>query len=300
MKGPGIQKIALGTAQFGSAYGATNKDGQISLGKASAILGMATRHGVDTVDTAIGYGESEEILGKAGVKNFKVVTKLPAVPDGERFVARWMEDQIRNSLKRLCLEKVHGVLLHRPTELTGMNGPRIFDSLLALQKEGLAEKIGVSVYHPEDLEISLGKWPFTIVQAPFNLLDRRLARSGWLVRLTDRQVELHVRSVFLQGLLLQPANQRPAPFARRPELWEKWQAWLRHYRLDPVDACLAFVQSHPGITRVIVGVDNPLQWESILSSPALSGEIPWPDIETEDEELILPYLWPKQVPAAVA
>lgn len=295
-----IQKIALGTAQFGSAYGATNKDGQVSLEKVSSILRLAVRHGVDTVDTAMGYGDSEVVLGLAGVNKFKVVTKLPPVPKGERFVAKWINAQIRDSLKRLNLEKVYGLLLHRPAELVGINGPKILDSLKALQREGLTDKIGISIYHPEELAAFVAKWPFSLVQAPFNLLDRRLAKTGWLGRLSDFGVELHVRSVFLQGLLLQPAQDIPGPFSRKPEVWKKWHAWLLHHGLHALDACLTYAKSFPEISRIIVGVDNPSQWESILFSRYLNVNVTWPEIETEEKDLILPYQWPKNLPESVS
>lgn len=288
------QKIALGTAQFGFPYGATNKDGQVSLEKVSSILGLAVQQGVDTIDTAMGYGDSEEVLGTAGVKKFRVVTKLPAVPTGERFIAKWVEGQVRNSLKRLRLKKVYGLLLHRPIDLTGTDGPKILDSLQALQKEGMVEKIGLSVYHPWELEALVGKWHLTLVQAPFNLLDRRLVRSNWLARLSEMGIEVHVRSVLLQGLLLQPAQEMPAPFGGHPKLWEGWQLWLREKGMRPLDACLAYVKSFPEIYRIVVGVDNLSQWESILNSPCVEGEMVWPNIETEDENLILPYRWEKK------
>jgi len=173
-----VQRLALGTVQFGVAYGVANNDGQVSLPEARQIVGLALGAGIDTIDTAIGYGDSERNLGKIGVPGFKVVTKLPALPDGVADVASWVNGQVDASLSRLGVSRIYGLLLHRPADLLGVNGPELFKTVCALRERSVVEKIGASVYAPEELETLTGKYRFDLVQGPLNILDRRLQRSG--------------------------------------------------------------------------------------------------------------------------
>jgi aryl-alcohol dehydrogenase-like predicted oxidoreductase len=286
-----MTRIALGTAQFGSAYGISNQSGQVSEENARKIISIAVARGVHTLDTAVGYGNSEAILGRIGVGSFRVITKLPALPEGVRSVGGWVREQVRLSIKRLKIKKLYGVLLHRPQDLTGEEGQKLYYSLCEIQKEGMSEKIGISVYHPAELEQLFGTFSFGLVQAPFNLIDRRLKKSGWLRRLSGEGVEVHVRSVFLQGLLLLPQLSIPPEFARWAGTWRNWQGWLEHNKVRALDACLAYVLSFPEIHRVVVGTEKPEQLEMILSSRPTRSSENWPDIESEDEDLILPYRW---------
>ncbi|MCZ8286739.1 MAG: aldo/keto reductase, partial [Bacteroidia bacterium] len=101
-------KLALGGAQFGLAYGVSNLSGQVSREAARDIVGLARTGGVDTIDTAIAYGDSEACLGEVGVSGFKVVTKLPALPGDVDGVEAWVRGQIEASLKRLGVTRIHG------------------------------------------------------------------------------------------------------------------------------------------------------------------------------------------------
>ena len=133
---------------------------------------------------------------------------------------------------------------------------------------------------------------FDVVQAPFNILDRRLIDSGWFGRLRDLGVELHVRSVFMQGLLLMPATLRPAKFHRWQPLWNEWDRWLRAHQLTPLEACLRYALSFNEIRRVIVGVDTPGQLKEIIAAAA--GELPPVPfgLRSTDVALLNPSNWP--------
>src|SRR5581483_2256099 len=105
-------------------------------------------------------------------------------------------------LLRLDVKTLYGLLLHRPQQLLGAEGPTLYQALQGLKKGGQVQKIGVSVYAPSELELLNLRYRFDLVQAPFNLVDRRLHTTGWLQRLKEDGVEIHTRSAFLQGLLL--------------------------------------------------------------------------------------------------
>jgi aryl-alcohol dehydrogenase-like predicted oxidoreductase len=285
------RRIALGTVQFGLAYGIANSTGQVAPAEAARMVALAAEAGIDTIDTAIGYGESERSLGQVGVAGFSVVTKLPSMPAGLGDVAGWVNAQIDGSLARLGIAQLHGVLLHSPLELLGDNGSTLFKALCGLKERSLARKIGVSVYAPTELENLMAKFRFDLVQAPLNLLDRRLAATGWLQRLKDRAVEVHTRSAFLQGLLLVPHGEAPTKFARWSGLLDRWHSWLQRHQTTAVRACLAYPLSLPEVDRVVVGADNAGQLRTILTDAALASKAPLPDLACDDEDLINPARW---------
>lgn len=284
-------KLALGTVQFGLPYGIANQTGQVSRDAARQILAYALDSGIDTLDTAISYGESEACLGEAGTKGFKLVTKLPTLPEGVADVGRWVNDQVQASLRRLQVGGIYSLLLHRSQQLAGSQGDALSNALQRLKDEGVVRKIGVSIYSPDELERTIRACPIDLVQAPFNLLDRRLHTSGWLARLHESGVEIHARSAFLQGLLLMPKSRISPAFKPWDTLWNRWHKWLEDNPTSAVEACLQFPSSFAEIDRVVVGVDSKAQLEELV----LAAETPrpdfLPDLACDDERLINPANW---------
>ncbi len=284
-------RLALGTVQFGLPYGIANQDGQVTRMAANAMLQLAATNGIDTLDTAVAYGESETCLGEVGTQGFKLVTKLPAVPDGCADVRGWIQEQVDASLARLGVSTVYGLLLHRPEQLLGTSGKALYQTLQVLKETGLVQKVGVSVYAPSELEALIPQYHFDLVQAPFNLMDRRLHTTGWLQRLKYEGVEIHTRSAFLQGLLLMPQTAIPPKFAPWSDLWGKWHEWLSGHNISAVQACLAFPLSVPEIDRVVVGADNVSQLVQIISAAASDVPSDLPDLSCDAENLINPARW---------
>lgn len=286
-----VSRLALGTAQFGQAYGVANSCGQVAPHAVAAILQLAAGQGVDTLDTAIAYGGSEAALGAAGVSAWRVITKLPALPEGTGDVARWVREQVQGSLARLRVAQLDGLLLHRPADLLGPCGGRLRDCLAGLKAAGMIAAAGVSIYDPRELDELWPQWQPEIVQAPCSVLDRRLLHSGWLPRLQRQGRRVHLRSVFLQGLLLMPAGRRPAFFARWQGLLDRWLAWCAARGVSPLQAALGFVCAVPGAERVIVGVDSPEQLREVLVAERPGAFEPPADLCSDDRELLEPSRW---------
>lgn len=284
-------RIGLGTAQFGLNYGIANRRGQVSHDEAKAILEHARSSGMDTLDTAIAYGDSEQRLGEIGIQDWQVVSKLPAVPEACSDVSQWVTDSLCKSLQRLKVKSLYGLLLHRPQQLLEQDGDRLYQASQQLKHDGLVQKIGVSIYEPAELDALCSRYQFDIVQAPFNIMDRRLIDSGWLSRLAEQGTELHVRSVFLQGLLLMTPSDRPKKFNRWASLWSKLENWLKQTGLTPLQACLRYALSFSEIDKVIIGVDSLNQLKEILQ--ATVG--PMPQVPKEllihDIDLLNPARW---------
>lgn len=189
-------RLALGTVQFGLAYGIANQIGQVSRGDAATILAAARAGGLDTLDTAIAYGDSETCLGAAGVAGWRIVSKLPTLPEDCAVVSDWVTMQLEGALRRLGVDSLHGLLLHNPRQLVGPAGNELAGALRKTRDNGQVERIGVSIYSPDDLAVIYPVLRPDLVQVPLNLIDRRLVDTGWLNRLADDGVEVHTRSCF--------------------------------------------------------------------------------------------------------
>lgn len=287
-----MSRLALGAAQFGMEYGIGNTSGQVTQEAVRDILEQAYVNGIDMLDTAITYGSSEQVLGAVGMSQWQVITKLPTLPDGISDVAAWAEGQVIASLNRLGISRLYGLLLHRPELLLGSHGNSLLKVFESLKAQGKVQKTGISIYTPNQLDQLDGLHQIDLVQSPLNLFDQRLITSGWLARLIDRGVEVHARSAFLQGLLLIPAYQRPKKFDRWGYVWEVWDHWLSQTGLSPLQACLRFALSVPGVSRVVVGVDSTTQLAEILENIVLDSlplQPAW--LRPLDEELVNPSCW---------
>lgn len=280
-------KLALGTVQFGQPYGIANTAGQVLPQEIASILGTARSNGIDTLDTAIAYGDSEARLGAAGIDGLRVVSKLPKLENGHGSI----EALVRASLDRLGIAALEGLLLHRSEDMAGPEGPAVFAAMASLRERGLVRRIGVSIYDPAELQAIVPRYAIDLVQAPFNALDQRLVSSGWLDRLQAAGVAVHTRSVFLQGLLLMAPDSRPTAFARWSAQWSAWDGWLAETATGAVAAALRVALSQSGIERVLVGVDTDKQLRDILDAAAGTGPIPPAGLATNDLDLINPARW---------
>ncbi len=285
-------RIAIGTVQFGLDYGVANKYGQVDLDEANEILKSADHKGIDTLDTSISYGVSEESLGKVGVGKFKVVTKLPPIPSSVEDVDEWAYDQMQSSLTRMNLQTAYGLLVHDTSQLFGSNGSKLAEAMLSLKKQGLVHKIGVSAYGPDEVASVFQKFQIDIIQVPFNVFDRRMLTTGWLQRLNDAGIEIHARSIFLQGLLLLKINEVPENFKKWGSLISFWHKWLEQNNSTALETCLHYPLSLPQIDRVIVGVDNNDQLKEIIEAfNPRNRPFIFPDISCDDELLLNPSNW---------
>jgi len=286
-------KLALGTVQFGLDYGVANKAGQVSLAEAQGVLSLASASGIDVLDTAIAYGTSEGVLGKVGVDRFRVVTKLPSLPSaGENDIAPWVRDQVEASLARLGQKQIYGLLLHRPNDLLGAQSKLLIEALIALKEAGVVQKVGISIYSPDELDAIRKKVQIDLVQAPVNVIDRRMETSGWLDRLKDDGVEVHARSVFLQGLLLMERGKIPQKFSRWSTLWDAWHGKLQNSGASPLAACLDYPLSLRQIDHVIVGVDAATQLAEIIqASNKTEADLDTSFMTSTDTNLISPSNW---------
>lgn len=284
-------KLALGTVQFGQEYGIANKDGKVSENQALSMINLASLSGIDTIDTAIAYGDSERCLGVIGVSDKKIITKLQSIPLKVLNTQDWIFNQVRDSLNRLNINSIYGLLLHDPDQLCSKKGEIIYKSLKKLQSEKIVEKIGISVYEPHQVIDAVKDYEIDIIQLPFNILDQRFRTSGLMHDLFSRGIEVHVRSIFLQGLLLMPYEQIPKKFLPWNNLFMDWHNWLKENSITPLEACISFGNSTKEIEKIVVGADNTNQLKQIIKATSISKIKNFPEISTDDMNLINPAKW---------
>lgn len=256
-------KLGLGTVQFGLDYGVSNNEGCTPVDEARRILDYAETVGIQVLDTSPSYGVSEQVLGEvaADPRPFKVVTKSRPQVSGPNE----LRTDLQESLRRLSRTRVYGLLVHRSSDLLSRNGAELYAELVRLKEQGIVEKIGVSVYTAAEIDALLEKYSIDLLQIPCNVMDQRLLVSGHLQTAKDRGIEIHARSVFLQGLLLMSPESLTRKFKSMVTPLRSYRRFIAERGLTPVCAALRFVLQIPEIDVVLCGVNTCSQLEEIVA-----------------------------------
>jgi aryl-alcohol dehydrogenase-like predicted oxidoreductase len=259
------KKIVLGTAQFGMDYGITNLQGKISMDLAHQILDDAVGMNINTLDTAISYGDSQSLLGQySNLTKFSIITKVPELDMPIKSSS--IINAIKSSLNILNKAHLEYCLLHRPEQLLQEGGGKIWKTLEQLKQDGLIGKIGCSVYEPEMIEMLIENFDLDVVQAPYSIFDRRLDSSGLLAKLNHLNIEVHVRSIFLQGLLLMPSHDLPSKFFSWRDAWINFEKWLEDGNINRMNALVNFALQDQRIDKVLVGVSSQNDLKQIAAA----------------------------------
>jgi aryl-alcohol dehydrogenase-like predicted oxidoreductase len=261
------------------------------------ILRRAWLSGVDMLDTAASYGQAEAVIGEMRPDDarFSMVTKCPPLADFrcdsgpvEQIVAR-----VRQSRELLKAEILDGLLVHHAPDLLDPVGPELFRNLVQLKMEGIVRRVGVSVYDPETLAAVLDRYPIEIVQLPLNVFDQRFIKCGAVALLRCRGIEVHVRSVFLQGNLIGEGSRLPNALSPVRNRIVQFQQRARDMGHSPASAALTFVAQCEGVTRVVIGVDSEQQLEESVEAfdRALTTSFDASDFNIDDLDIVDPRRW---------
>jgi len=294
------RRLGLGSVQWGMPYGIANRHGQPGQDVVAALVHRAIAAGIDVIDTAHEYGEAEARLGQTGAvpAGIRFITKTAVARDAGADRVAVAEAGFTASLQRLGRPAVAGLLMHDGDSLLAPDGERLWAWMQQQYRAGRAEKIGVSVYQPEALDRILDRYSLDIVQLPFSIYDQRFARQGLFDRLRAKGVEVHIRSSFLQGLLLLPAAELPPHFTALRPHQAKLHAACAALGLSPLAAALHFCLTEPRIDRVILGCETMAQLEQLLLATAEPADVTaLADFALNDESILLPMHWPAR-PAA--
>ncbi len=271
-------KLGLGTVQFGQAYGVSNTTGQVPKEEAARILARAAAGGVTLLDTAANYGDAEAVLAELNTAPFRIVTKTISVKNGvEAVIAR-----ARQSAQTL---KPDTLLVHAAADL---EDAKLWPALQALKTEGLFRKIGISTYYNDNPAALAARFKPDVMQLPFSILDQRLLADGSLKRLSELGVEVHARSLFLQGLLFMEEPPEKLAWATR-EL-RSVKSHIIKTGIPLLSAALHFVLQRPEIAIGLVGVTSVKELDAILAAPVPPG-LNWSGCAIRDEKILTPSLW---------
>tara|TARA_X000000950_G_scaffold284503_1_gene387785 strand:+ start:770 stop:1627 length:858 start_codon:yes stop_codon:yes gene_type:complete len=257
-----MNKIILGSANFGSKYGVTNTN-DCKILDVEDIIDFAKKNEIKAIDTAPDYGDSEIILGNTGVNQFKISTKVN-IPNHNNGLEKYLLNNVKTSLKRLKQKKVFSILFRKPGNLLNTRKIKLWNYAKELKSRGYFEKLGITIYDPEELHFTFNKLKPEIVQIPYNIFDQRFEKSGWLDKLHNENIIIQVRSVFLQGLLLCSYEDIPKNFKVYDKYWKAYKNWLSSENLTPIQACINFNLQNKKISNVIVGVESKKQLEEII------------------------------------
>lgn len=282
-------QLALGTVQFGLAYGIAGSGQAVPEAQVRQILAMAWERGVRTLDTAAAYGDIEPRLAAlCGRLPFQVVSKVPAIPDAltPEQAASWAVAQAAQSRQRLG-PLLAGLMCHRAEDLLGDRGQAVHAALHGwATSEGIA--LGASCYEPETLLSIHAQHPLAIAQLPGNALDQRLPQ---VISDALPGVDVHLRSAFLQGLLLMPQALGSARVPAAAAALQRWHGWCQAQAVSPLVGALSLVKSFKAVSTVVIGVETVAQFEDIATAWAAATPTLAPALAVDDPRVIDPRAW---------
>lgn len=279
-----MTRLSLGTAQWGTAYGATNTVGRLSDDSLGDIVAVAREWGIEDIDTASDYGDAHRRL-RPWARDFAITTKVRTSGD--------VGEQLFAALRDLDVDAVHSVLLHYWDEADDDDRQRAVRSLRRAVDDGLISRAGVSVYDEEGVDSAVTSFDrarvgLSALQVPANVLDRRLDASTVLSDLAAAGCEITVRSVFLQGLLLAESGGR----ADHPDVarFREWAATRGGGTL--ASACLEHVRSLAWASHVVIGVTSAPELSEVCEAwTSTEGRTAPQELGSSDSSLIDPRRW---------
>jgi len=273
-----VDKIGLGTVQFGLQYGISNDYGQTSSWEVEEILKYGQSCGLNTIDTASAYGTSEQVLGSNNLSGFNIVSKFLIKEDG-----RTLSDQLFKSLELLNLRSLYGYMAHRAIDV--IKFPELWRELKEYKNQGIIRKIGFSFNEIEEVDLVLSKGLIPdIVQVPYNYLDSRF--KNYMIELKDKGCEIHTRSAFLQGLFFANIDSLGTFFDELKPTLRK----LQENESDLPGKLLGYCVEKKFIDKVIVGVNNISQLKKNISGIEKMSDLP-PLKSKIKESLLIPSKW---------
>ena len=288
-------KIGLGAVQFGVDYGVSNTHGKTTKHEVSQILQFAYENGISVIDTATSYGSSESILGEVVTNDdWRFVTKTPNFSDNclNSTHVNQLQESFNQSLFNLRKKNIYGLLLHSCDDLLKPGGELIFREMERLREIGMVKKIGVSAYSSKQIAAILDKFNIDLIQLPINIFDQHLFVDGWLEKLKNKNVEIHARSTFLQGLLLMPRTSIPTYFLPIKEKIELFSKSAQELSLSKLELALGYVMGINEIDKIVVGVNTIEQLREIIEATQVKvNPMEFTDVSINNPIYTNPSLW---------
>ena len=277
-------------------YGSPNNEKNLCRGEIERILNFAKTLRVRVLDTAPCYGDSEQVIGDAlgnYSNHFLITTKTPHISSAIKGMqrAKFVKDCFTESLLRMHQSSVYGLLVH---EMDGFlkDGQPIYDAMCELKAKKMVNKIGVSIYNCEEIERVLASYEIDLIQAPISILDQRLVRSGYLCELIETGIEVHVRSIFLKGLVFYSPQNLPPYFDGIREQLTRFHSKLHEQGITPLQAAVRYVDSLSQSGTALYGVNTKLQLEQIFQAKKCAADMSWAqEFAIDEPKYVNPSHW---------
>lgn len=282
-------ELALGTVQWGMSYGVHGSPEPPRDSELKEMLELAHGRGVRILDTAPVYGDIEARLGMlCGALEFQIVSKIPAVPASlePAEAGRWAVSSAATSLQRLG-SRLRALLFHNADDLSGSRGESIW-SAVSDWAAGMHIRLGVSAYAVDTAAALASRYPVAVVQLPGNAFDQEVAQ--WSAKRGAGPL-VHLRSAYLQGLLLMPVERATEVLPHAVPALEKWYRWLDGQGLTPIEGALSIVKGFDGVAACLIGVENMEQLRQLLDAWGRIKPVSAVELACEDPDLIDPRRW---------
>ena len=249
----------IGSANFTQRYGADST--KIKNNEIKKILNLAKKNGIYQIDTAEVYINKKDVFKNID-KKFKFSTKI--IPNSKWVSLEFCQNQLESHFKFFNRNKIETILFHDIKILFTKNGLKIFRNLEILKKKKYFQKIGLSIYDTQCLNYIIPNYDFDVVQCPYNILDKRILTSGWFEKLKSKGIEIHIRSIFLQGLLVNKIVYKKQYFKKWKKKFSEWFSWLEDNNISPIDYCFSDLLNYD-FDKIIIGINNSKNLKEIIN-----------------------------------
>ncbi len=272
-------KLVLGTVQFGLDYGISNNLGKTQISEASDILNLCRRYKINQLDTASAYGDSEKMLGKLKIHDFKITTKFIS----NNKIGN-LKQSLDSSLSNLNVKTIYSFMAHRPKEI--IENDFFWNYLNEKKSQSVIQNIGFSVNTLDELEMLLQKGYYPdIVQLPYNFLDRRFENISKTLK--KQNIKVYARSPFLQGLFFIDINK----INNKYSIFKKYLSKFSNEKNNLPATLLNFVLEKKFIDHVVFGVNSKIQLLELISDLQISNFTQLPKFEKFEDNIIIPSQW---------
>ena len=277
-------KIILGAAQLRSRYG-INKD-YTPVREFIKILKICNKNNIKKIDTALDYNKFGTQLTKSYLKGYNIISKIKFK---KKINFHEYESNILESLSNLNKKSYYAILHHNIFEFSDKDIKLHIDFLNFLKKKKYTRKVGISIYNSKDLKKIKDFKSIDIIQFPLNIFDTDVIDYISLKKI--KNVELHARSILLQGILVNNFKKGKKIFNINYKTLLDWENWCKNNNISKLQACLNFVASIKKLDYIVIGFNKSKQLKEFLNFRNKTSNI-YPNIfKNINKKIIDPRKW---------
>ncbi len=278
-------KLILGTANFLNPYGIL--ENKIPKNKIKNILKYSKKKKIKYLEISRDYKNSHFFISQFS-KFFKIYNKINLSPS---FLKSINENNLNKYLNINKKNKniSYAVTLRKPSNLFNQDGKRFFEILKKMKSEGKIKKIGISIYNTKKLKKIINNFKIDYIQLPLNIVNKEVFISTKKI-IKKRKIQIHARSIFLQGLLLKKTKDLPKKIIRLKQDWSHIDDTLEKIKISRFSACINYVLNFK-IDKILFGINDYNQLNEILRFKKIHKKIPFFLIKRKN--LIDPIYWLK-------